>query len=183
MLITSSEEFNSELLRFSPNPTTELKAIELKVIDIQRGRPTGRTEVPMELRKIIGEEALVSSAKDVARAFDISPSSISAYKHGSTSTTSYNNPETELKDHIDNKRSEIADSAREKLKLALEEITSEKVSGAKIKDIASIAKDMSSVVRNMEPSPQIGLQQNNQVVIYRPKMHDEDLYDVITVNE
>jgi hypothetical protein len=65
---------------------------------------------------------------------------------------------------------------------ALDHITDENISGAKVKDIASIAKDMSVIVKNMEPN-QPDKVQNTQVIIYKPRMRDEDEFDIITVNE
>lgn len=190
MLINSDQDFQLELNKLGIKPinvtnddVTSNITSNAQVIDIQRGRTPGRTEIPSELRKVIGSCALIDSAKDVAQAFGISESSISAYKVGATSTTNYHSPDPDLKKHIDSKRGEISDTARTKLLDALELITAEKVSGAKIKDIASIAKDMSAIIKNVEPNPLIGVQMNNQVVVYRPKMNDESDYDVITVNE
>jgi hypothetical protein len=162
--------------------STELNKISGKVVDIKRGRGSIH-EVPQGLRQVIAEEAINGTpAKELSEQFGISTSSISAYKNGATSTASYNTPDNQLAKANDDVRENIASHARSRLMMALEEITPDKIAGAKIKDIAGIAKDMSAVVKNMEPQgPQV--QQNTQVVVYRPRTRDEDEFEVITVNE
>jgi hypothetical protein len=41
---------------------------------------------------------------------------------------------------------------------------------------------MSGIIKNMEPNGP-SIQNNTQVVVYRPRMRDEDEFDVITVAE
>jgi hypothetical protein len=75
----------------------------------------------------------------------------------------------------------VSSSARAKLTLALEHITSDKIKDAKVGTISQIAKDMSSIVRNLEPTAQNVT--NNQVIVYRPRQREEEDFEVITVNE
>lgn len=178
-MLVSPEDFDKEL---DTKKETEVKR-EYKIIDINRGRTVGKTEVPNEIRKEIAEIALTSdlSGKEIAKEYNVSQSSVSAYKNGSTSTTSYHQRDTELNKHVNNVKSEISDNARNRLMMALNEITPDKIKDSKLKDVASIARDMSVVAKNMEPLQGINI--NNQVVVYRPKLRDEDDFDVITVNE
>src|SRR6478736_1795138 len=66
---------------------------------------TGRgksKEVPQALRKVIAGEVLSGArASDVSETFNVSQSSISAYKNDATSTASYDQPDEELKQHND----------------------------------------------------------------------------------
>jgi predicted transcriptional regulator len=160
---------------------TDFKIIP-KVVDIKRGRGN-QLEIPNEIRALVAEEVINGApAKQVAKAFGVSESSVSAYKHDATSTTSYDTPNQELAKKNDSVRDAITDKARGRLMSALDAITDENISNAKVKDIASIAKDMSVIVKNMEENtPQN--QTNTQVIIYRPRMRDEEDFDVITVNE
>lgn len=153
-----------------------------KIVDIKRGRGN-QLEIPNEIRALVAEEAINGArAKDVSKSFGISESSISAYKHDATSTTTYDKPNDSLKKSNDSVRDVITDKARGRLMSALDAITDENISSAKVKDIASIAKDMSVIVKNMEPERAQNVQ-NTQVIIYKPRMRDEDEFDVITVNE
>ncbi len=199
MMVVDDDGFAKELERLSnksgdkraPLAEPELQIVTSldlisKVVDIQRGRGAQRLEVPSSLRQIISEESINgASAKDLSKAFDISPSSISAYKNDATSTASYDKPNEDLKKSNDVVRTQIMDTARGKLLLALDHVTSDKLSEARLGEIASVAASMSSIVKNMEPQIQINQNQvNNQVIVYRPKMRDEDDFDVIDlVNE
>jgi predicted transcriptional regulator len=154
-----------------------------KIVDIKRGRGN-QLEIPNEIRALVAEEVINGAkAKDVSRTFGISESSISAYKNDATSTASYDTPNIELSKANDSVRDQITDKARGRLMSALDAITDENISNAKVKDIASIAKDMSVIVKNMEPIVPVDNSKNTQVIIYRPRMRDEDEFDVITVNE
>lgn len=154
-----------------------------KIVDIKRGR--GNTlEIPHEIRALVSEEVINGArAKDVSKAFGISESSISAYKNDATSTTTYDKSNELLVSANQVVRDQITDKARGRLMSALDHITDENISNAKVKDIASIAKDMSVIVKNMEPQVPVDNSKNTQVIIYRPRMRDEDEFDVITVNE
>lgn len=177
--VVDEKEFNSELEKL-----TDIRSDERsKVVDIERGRTIGKKEIPEEKRKEIATEAIEGNLTgiEIAQKHDVSTASVAAYKNGATSSASYNTPDESLKKHTDEVRTTITESARSKLMIALEQITSDKVAGAKIRDIAGIAKDMSAVMRNVEP--QMGITNNNQVVVYRPRMRDEDEFEVICVAE
>jgi|SRR6266850_5863365 len=177
MMLVSPEDFTKEL-----DIKSEIKR-EIKIVDINRGRTIGRTEVSNELRKEIAEVALTSdlTGVEIAKEFNVSTASVSAYKNGSTSTSSYNRPDEGLNKFVNNIKTEISDNARSRLLMALNEITPDKIKDTKLRDVASIARDMSVVAKNMEPNANVNI--NNQVVVYRPKLRNEDEYDVITVNE
>jgi predicted transcriptional regulator len=189
--IITDEQLNKELNRIISIDKKDIDRIENevrapinqpKVVDIKRGRGN-QLEIPNEIRALVSEEVINGTpAKQVAKAFGISESSISAYKNDATSTKSYHEPNESLKKSNDGIRDQITDKARGRLMSALDAITDENISNAKVKDIASIAKDMSVIVKNMEPTVPVN-QSNTQVIIYKPRMRDEDEFDIITVNE
>ncbi len=177
--VLNKDEFDIELAKIG-HVDEPIKIGE--VIPIVRGR--GKVnEIPNELRKVIATEALVNGhAREISKVFGISESSVNAYKNGVTSTVNFNEREnTELGRHVELVKDGIVKSARSKLMLALESLTDEKVQNSKARDIASIAKDMSVVMKNTEPA--LVSQITNQVLVYSPKIRDEDEYDVIVANE
>ncbi len=162
--IVSDEEFNIEFVNHN-----------------SAGR-NGAKAVPLSLRQVIAETALTTPNKEVAEAFGVSPASVSAYKNGATSTATYNQPNESLKKHVDTVRDEIGSIAMSKLKRALSHITEENLAGAKPRDLAGIAKDMSTVVNNIQPAGPIGNNGNNVNFIFHsyPTREEKD-YDVIDV--
>ena len=181
--ILTDDQLNKELNRsVSIDKVERIESHQPKIVDIKRGRGN-QLEIPNEIRALVAEEVISGApAKQVSKIFGISESSISAYKHDATSTSSYDNPNQSLKKANDSIRTDISDRARGRLLCALDAITEENIGSAKVKDIASIAKDMSVIVKNMEENTPLN-QTNNQVIIYRPRMRDEEDFDVITVNE
>lgn len=193
MGIVSDKEFDSELSRSNrTNDRTERPREESNslptatIVDSPpKGRGNGNVEVPNSLRQVIGETAITEGrdqAVELARQFGISPSSTSAYTQGATSTASYN--ETPNGSHILRVKEKISKRARNKLMLALSHITDEKLGNAKARDLAGVAKDMSAVVRNMEPE---GLKtpSNNgpTFVFYSPQFRKEEHFDVVVAKE
>jgi hypothetical protein len=175
MGIVSDDEFDSELNKFAQRGTVK---------DLVRGRGNGNNAVPESLRKLIGENAIEEGSKEtkvLTRALGISDSSLSAYKAGAASTSSYHNPS--FIDHIDKARERVVKKARNRLVFSLDAITKEKLANEKPRDLAGIAKDMSVVIRNMEPSQEGPNQPRNQLVIFAPQLVTEGKFDVIEVKE
>lgn len=178
----SESEIRSAEARFSDLPD---KAQDLtddarpSIHTIEKGRPIGRNNRTDEERKIIAGEALISGTGITAKKFGIADSTVSAYKHGATSTSSYNQPDDELLRSVSRQRVQIAHVAHGKLSQALDNITSEKLSGANLRTLASVAQSMSAIVKNMEPDNPTANQQNIQFTFYAPKQRDENKFDVI----
>lgn len=172
--IVSDEIFEQELARSDAGA---------KHIDIVRGRGSVR-ETPEVIREIIAEEAIASNktGEEVAQEFGISTASVSAYKNGATSTASYNEPDKRLQRANDEVRGTIVRSARSRLMQALEHITPEKLKEAKLRDVASVAKDMSTIMTNMEPQISNGAV-NAQFIFHVPKARQESEYDIIEVTQ
>jgi YesN/AraC family two-component response regulator len=155
---------------------TELQHCEFK--GMNHGR--NRKEVPQLVREIIAEEAISGMpAAEISEKYGISESSISAYKHDATSTATYDQPDKQLAKSNDRVRNEIITTARQKLFDALREITAEKLANSKVRDIASVAKDMSAVIHNTEPITTS--LSGAQFVFHVPVSKKETDYEVIDV--
>lgn len=150
-----------------------------RIHQIQKGRTPGRNNRTPEEREIIAGEALIAGTRVTAQKFGIADSTVSAYKHGATSTSSYNEPDDELLKSVSARRIKIAGVAHGKLSEALDQITTDKLAAANLKTIASVAQSMSAIIKNMEPEVQQSNTQNVQFTFYAPKVRSEDAYDVI----
>lgn len=184
--IVDDTQFELEL--DNSNAKKEYRPLDVSVIQKEdRGRHKGDNEVPSGLRKIIGEESVINgreSALALATDFGISPSSVSAYAKGATSTASINRPEITLQNYLTSRKNRASKRALRNLNNALDHITDDKLSDIKAKDLASIAKDMSVVAKNMEPA-NAGNENNNapKFVVYAPTIRDERTYETIVVSD
>jgi predicted transcriptional regulator len=188
--LVSNEEFERELgSRQSESIDTHEKS-ELTE-DKTRGRKEGDVNVPESLRKIIGEESVIngrSAALSIARDFGISDSSVSAYAKGATSTTTYDSPVQSLINHINKSRQRAIKKASTTLNKALGSITQDKLDYADAKDLSAIAKDMSVIIKNLEPKEEVNNDASAQArapqfVIFAPQFRKEESFEVIDVKE
>lgn len=187
MGIVSDKDFDKELEKSSSEAKLPLKK-EAEIIDVSRGRGNGNVEVPNSLRKIIGEESTLNgrqSGIELAKSFGLSPSSVSAYANGATSTASYD--EQPNKPHINQSKERVVKRARNRLMRALHHITDDKLQLTGAKDLAGIAKDMSAVIRTMEPEVPKGdggINNNGPTFIfYSPQQRKEESFDVVYAKE
>jgi len=185
--LVSDDLFQQELDRLSGKSKKESHP---QVIDItpSHGRSDGDVNVPDSLRQIIGEEAVINgrqAALDLAKDFGISPSSVSAYTKGATSTTTYNQPKSEIIKHINKSRERSIKKAGKVLSGALNAITQDKLDYTDARDLSAIAKDMAVIIKNLEPQKESSesAQQTPQFVIFAPQFRQENSFDHITVNE
>lgn len=191
MGIVSDSDFELEKSRIDlgdsiPQPKSDELTESAEIIDVTRGRPKGAVEVPNGLRQLIGTESITDgrqSALELARQFGVSPSSVSAYTNGATSTASYN--QTPNKSSIDGMKLRVTKRARARLLSALTHITPEKLEEAKVRDLAGIAKDMSAIIKNMEPQTNENNLGNGSptFIFYSPQFRKEDSYDIVKANE
>jgi hypothetical protein len=189
MGIVSDADFNDELSRVKPDDkgsASDSSNIVGRIRPIERGRPNGAVEVPNTLRRIIGDESVTNgrqSAIELASKFGISPSSVSAYAQGATSTASYDKRPNESV--INSAKDRISIKARKKLMLALQHINDEKLSEAKVRDLAGIAKDMSAIVKNMEPNTNQPSVNNSgpNFIFYTPQFRKEESYEIVQSKE
>jgi predicted transcriptional regulator len=187
--LTSDEDFQKELDRLSGQSGSIQSDKPVVEIMERPGRKTGDVNVPDALRQIIGEDAVINgrqSAIGLAGMFGISPSSVSAYSKGATSTTTYNEPKSSIRDHISKSRQRAIKRAQRTLDGALSAITQEKLDYTDAKDLSGIAKDMSVIIKNLEPpAPTTPTSDSNQpqFVIFAPQFRDERSFGHITVSE
>jgi hypothetical protein len=184
--VVSDSDFEAELAKSLPVG----KAITGEVVDSPtKGRGKDNVAVPESLQKIIGETSQLdgrAAALDLAAMYGIKPSSVSAYANGASSTTSYDTPKKEIAGHIEKVKARIAKTARGKLNYALSQITEEKFAEAKLRDVTGAARDLSAIVKEMEPS-----RSNSEVegtskvnfVIYAPQFRNENHFESVSVNE
>lgn len=179
--IVDNDDFDAELARLSENRNKPPSVTHLD--KPTPGRSEGDNNVPPELRKVIQEENLSgTSPTELASAFDVSKSSISAYKKGATSTASYNSPNKELQRSANDVRLKISSRATSKILAAMRHITEDKLAVGKARDLAGIAKDMSAVVKNLNPESNQSPGQNN-FVFFTPRNKNEEDYEVIHVTK
>lgn len=186
MGIVSDSDFNTELKR---NGIEKPESKRADIIDMpSKGRGEGNVEVPDSLRRIIGETAISNGrqeALDMAAHFGISPSSVSAYTQGATSTSTYDKrPNADV---INKSRGHITKLAISKMKRALHKITDDKLEGTNAKDLSGIAKDMSAVVKNLEEkSNNVGDNTGTKgptFVFYSPTFRKEEHFEVVSAKE
>lgn len=184
MLIVDEKEFEAEVNNCVDK---EIKPIVLE--PEHSGRKQGDRNVPDSLRKIIGEESILNgrdSALELAKALQISPSSVSAYSHGAHSTDSYHKPDKGLTSYLRQRKDRVTKKALRVMQSAMNGITEEALEAASVKDKSTIAKDMSAIVKNMQDTLQEKgpeNQQNNQFIFYAPRFAQEEQYEVITAPE
>jgi len=180
--IVSDDELNNEI----DSLTKTVKIVEKP----HKGRASDGTSVnvPDSLRKIIGETSVIEGRQEalgLAELFNISPSSVSAYANGSTSTKSYQEPSKSILTHINRSRERAIKKAHKTLNTALDEITPNKLEDVKARELAGIAKDMSAIIKNLEPEvPTVDEgAKGPQFVIFAPQFVKEERFDTITVDE
>jgi hypothetical protein len=172
MMIVDDEEFELELKR--SQQVAEIVQLPAK------GR-NGAKATPDSIRKLVANEMLDGgSAREVAAAFNISESSVSAYKNGAASTTTYHEPNKSLGDFVDKKKNKIKGRAENRLLMALKHITDEKLAEAKVIELSTIAANMSRVVEKVSPKEQTVV--NNNIVFYSPKQISKENYDIVDVS-
>ena len=155
----------------------------------KRGRKAGDNNVPDSLRKLIAETALMDgreAALQLAADFGISASSVSAYTNGATSTTTYQEPKSSIISHINRAKERAIKRASKTLNGALNAISQDKLDNTDAKDLAGIARDMSVLIKNLEPSkegPDGDGKGGPQFVVFAPQFRDERSFESITINE
>lgn len=185
--LVSDNDLEIELNKLNKVPSTPAKAV---VVDKPtRGRDDGDVNIPDSLRQIIGEEAVINgrqSALSLAEMMGVSPSSVSAYAKGATSTTTYHEPKSSIISHINKSRARAVKKASKTLQGALSAITQEKLDYTDAKDLSVIAKNMSGIIKDLEPPTSPGSDQSSSApnfIIYAPQFRQENSFETIEVKE
>lgn len=186
--LVNDDDFDLELSKYT-NVNSNKQQVEVIInINEEKGRRPGDVAVPDSIQKIIGETSITEGRKEalkLASFFDVSESSVSAYTNGAASTASYNNPKKELKSHVDKARMKVIGKARKTLLNSLNYITEEKLAIEKPSTLSAVARDMSVIIKNMEPSKEVSSDDSDTsktpFVIYAPQFRDERSFEVINV--
>ena len=178
--IVSDDIFESELKK-EKVPIGEIK------LPKPLGKPEGTPDTPDSIRRLIGDNALTDGRQDtleLAAAFGLSDSSVAAYSNGATSTTTYNDKNNALKGFLEGRRQKIARRASSAVLRAIEQIDDDKLASSKAVELASIAKALSGVVKDMLPEEKNNTINNNtavKLVVHVPQQTKESSFDTITV--
>lgn len=174
--IVSLEEFEAELT------STKSEVIEPKL----PGRGKGNIETPNVLRKVIAQDVIEGgSIADVSEAFSISRSSISAYIKGVNSTSDYSSSDKINRALADNNlktKEKIIRMSRRTMRRAINQITDEKLAASKPGELAMVARSMGSIATDLEPEV-TETHEKKVVITYRPRIRQEDDFQVLNVSE
>lgn len=180
--IVNDDVFESELNRDSI-PVGEIK------LPKELGRGKGNIETPDSIRKIIGDNALTDGRKDslaLADAFGLSHQTVAAYSNGTTSLKTYNDQTNPLKGFLEGRRKKIANRASSAIIRAIENITDEKLADSKAAELASVAKALSGVVKDMLPdesnSNNTNINTAVKLVVHVPQQTKESSFDTIAID-
>ena len=175
--IISDEDFDLEVNKFD-GAETQARVVTKP----SRGRAPNDNNVPDSLRAIVAEEAINGTpASELERTFGVSRSSITAYKHGATSTKTYDKPNEKLQTVVERTREKIHSRASHKLLSALKHITEDKLADTKAGELSSIAANMSRVIEKTSPKEQTVNQTN--IVFYSPAQIHERNFEVVDIQQ
>lgn len=186
MMVVSDDEFLAELRKMEEQNNKKKEShnsVPSNVVQMpEKGRGNNKA-TPDVVREFVAQELNEGAkAQDVIDCIPVSSSSASAYKVGAHSTSTYHEPEPHLKQVVDNTRKKVSNKAMNVMEMALEGITPDKIAGAKLRDVATVAQAMSAIVRNMEPEVNETNIQNN-TVYYVPAMRNEESFEVLRIDE
>jgi len=175
MLIVDDEAFELEINRCNPSKS--------QVIHMpKKGRPEGCIETPESIRKLIAGDAIdgIATTKEIAKEYDVSMSSVNAYKGDSTSTDRMVNKivDSDLKRHNDNKRKKLNSLAHKVSRKALEHITDEKLEASKATDLSQIAANAARVIDKTTPKEPNSPVTNN-IHFYSPQQIRKENFEVV----
>lgn len=182
--IVSSDDFNKALIDSSMS-NDEVNETKIgQVIDIKHpGRSVGDVNVPATLRNIIGEEAHINgraSAISIAKSFDISHQQVAAYTNGATSEATYHDKDKSLDSHITNAKMKVTKRAMSKLLKSMHHITDDKLLEASVTELSSVAKNMSSIVKDMSPEDNSNDRRNPvQFIVMAPQIVNENRFETV----
>lgn len=153
------------------------------------GRGLGNKEVSQAVRNFVAELGIEGySNSEIKELTGLSQSSISAYKKGVNSTKDYNTrPNEETVIHINKTKDKISRRAKKVAIQALDELLSnDRIKHAKTRDLATIARSTSAIIKEMEEEKKDEKfsNQNNgvQIIMMAPPVRQESTYDAIDVS-
>lgn len=159
--IVNDDLFEAEINRLNNPSTTAL---------VKGRAPGGRGDaIPDPVKKVIAECALLGDKQeDIAKVFGVTQESVNSYSQGfNTSSLEQRKANPSLVSHITEVREKITKKATNRLQLALNSITPDKVKDLSANKAGQLAKDMAAIVREMEPPMEGGNQNNGVQIIFQ----------------
>jgi hypothetical protein len=150
----------------------------VRIVDKAPGRPVGAMEVSVGTKALVGTLANLEGQSNIelAKDFNLRPEQVSDFKQGKIGRKE----NAELKEAIDENLGKAKNAAEEILLSALGLIDEDRLRGIqKTKDLVSVAKDMSQIVRNVTPQQQQGPQ--NLIQIINHGQLTEEAYETIEI--
>ena len=133
------------------------------------GKSVGDVNIPPSLRTLIASAAQIAPVKEVAKAFDVSPSHVHNLVKKETA-----------EGRVESKVDRIRDKALDSLASLFDGvITAENLGGLKTREGISAAKDLASVVERIAPKTSGG--NNVQFVVFSPRIRSEEEYEAIDI--
>ena len=181
--IVNNQDFEAELVKPGVRPQSTI----INLPDKGRGETL---EVPDMIRSIVGEDALENGSRatlsegGLAKYLGISPSSVSAYKNGSTSTSTYDKPEPKLNERIGKRKRIIVGKASKVLNESLSHLNDGRLVDSKPVELSQIARNMAGIIKDMEPAEKKEISAAAQIIIYKPAMQfNESKYETVHLGE
>ena len=181
----------TEVIESSPRASLVPEIVTSDMINPKRaGRHESIGNVPQSLRKIIAEESIEhgnKSAKSLVNSLgmNLSDATISTYKSGNVSPANgVSAKDNDLLEYINHRKTNLGKKALNKMSLALNGLTKDKMEPLEPKELASIAKDMSIIVDKMQPTKRDEEKfVPVQFVMMAPVINNENHYDVVKAKD
>ena len=185
--LSTEKEINNNPPRIS-NDNEESEPIVGEVIELKSvGRNSEVNNVPQSLRKIIAEEHAVNgfkSAQHLAESFGgLSQPTLSTYGSGNISRGIESAQSNDLNSYLNGRKGKISKRAINKLNLALNHISDDKLSGLEVRELSCVAKDMAQIVKHMEPTVKESQRDPVQFHFYSPTIKNENHYETVTAKD
>lgn len=181
MFITD-EEVN-ERLSHDRNALNRFSNVKKRLIVVPKdkregnsGRNLGDTNLNPMMREIVGTAAHFDKLKNVAKAFDVSMSTVANSKVGNVGPI---RKDEDLRDKISKNLEVARDKALDKLMDALGLMNPEKMENANLSVLSKVAADMARVVEKTNPLKDTTIDNSTKILVYRPRQNSEDDYEII----
>jgi hypothetical protein len=138
------------------------------------GRRNGDTNIPPFIRELVGTFANMEPSKAVAEVFGVSKSQADQYKSGCVTPGV---PDPNLISQLNKNLSRAHELAIEKMVASLEGISETDIKNARVRDKASIARDLASVAEKLTPKELPKERGDFQLIVYSPTVRTENFYE------
>lgn len=141
--------------------------------------PVGKTaRIPDAVRSLIGATTKVIGPKAAAEEFGISAPTAHHIAAGHRGHF-HNKPDEKAKSEIDNQLAPIRNGALAVLQMAITNITAEKLASEEPTKLATIARQMSGIVKDTLPTDDKDSDGKYQFNIFAPQVKNESHYTVV----